>query len=115
MSEALPVPLPARALVRQTWIERLERFAAARLSVIAFCRQEGVSVQAFYYWRHKLAPDHTQTQPTDGPRLLPVHIRVPSAAPVEVVLPSGAVLRLAAGCDLAFIRSLVAALGDPPC
>ena len=31
------------------------------------------------------------------------------------VLPSGTVLRLGSGCDLALVRSLVAALGGAPC
>ena len=33
----------------------------------------------------------------------------------ELVLPGGAVLRLPTGCDLAWVRSLVAALGDAAC
>jgi hypothetical protein len=36
-------------------------------------------------------------------------------APVELVLPGGVVLRLAPGCDLDFVRTLVAALGGRPC
>src|SRR5437660_7768572 len=105
MSEPVPAPQRSRAAVRQAWVERLARFAAAPLPVVDFCRNEGVSAQAFYYWRHKLAAD-TAPEPA-GPRLLPVRI-LPPAAAVEVVLPTGAVLRLGLGCDLAFVRSLVA-------
>lgn len=103
----------SRDTLRQTWCQRLQRFADAQLSVVAFCRQEGVSAHAFYYWKHKLAPD--TTQPTaSGPRLLPVQL-LPAGAPVELVLNNGNVLRLAPGCDLAFVRSLVNALGDTTC
>jgi hypothetical protein len=39
----------------------------------------------------------------------------PPAAPVELVLAGGAVLRLTPGCDLNWVRALVAALGGAPC
>lgn len=108
--ELLPAPR-SRAGLRQQWAERLERFAASGLSVVAFCRSEEVSAQAFYYWRHKLSAQ-TSASP-DGPRLLPVRLTAPT--PVEVVLPGGAVVRVALGCDLAFVRSLIDALAGEPC
>jgi hypothetical protein len=111
MSEIVNRPARCRTETRQLWVERLQRFDASDLSVVAFCKLEGVSAQAFYYWKHKLQrPTLTST---DGPRLLPVGLLNP--APVELALPSGIVLRLAPGCDLTFVRSLVAALGEPPC
>jgi transposase len=103
----------SRASVRQAWIDRLQRFAAAQLSVAAFCRAEGISSQAFYYWKSKLMPQAEQAA-SEHPRLLPVRLLNPPA-PVEVVLPSGTVLRLNSGCDLALVRSLVDALGGAPC
>jgi hypothetical protein len=111
MSESENRPVGNRVALRQQWVERLHRFAEADLTVVAFCRQEGISAQAFYYWKHKLQPP-TPTS-ADGPRLLAVRLLDP--APVEVALPSGIVLRLAPGCDLAFVRALLAALGEPPC
>jgi transposase-like protein len=112
MSEVALASSHSRAAVRLAWIERLDRFAAAGLSVVAFCRSEGVSPQAFYYWKRQLTPaapaaDHS-------PRLLPVRLRADSA-PIELALPTGAVLRIPTGCDLVFLRSLVEALGDVPC
>jgi hypothetical protein len=111
MSESENRPVGNRVALRQQWVERLQRFAQANKSVVAFCQQESISAQAFYYWKHKLQPQ-TPTS-ADTPRLLPV--RLLSSAPVELALPSGIVLRLAPGCDLAFVRSLLAALGEPPC
>jgi hypothetical protein len=111
MSEFENRPVRSRAALRQQWLERLQRFAQAKLSVVAFCKLEGISAQAFYYWKHKLDP-HPVAQ-DDSPRLLPVRLLDP--APVELVLPNGTVLRLAPGCDLAFVRSLLAALRDGPC
>ncbi len=113
MTEEAAVLLPPRAAVRQLWIERLDRLAQSGLAVCAFCRSEGVSTQALYYWKRKLAAG--STAPSEiTPRLLPVRLPA-SAAAVEVVLPSGAVLRLPPGCDLAFVRSLIETLGGAPC
>jgi transposase len=93
------------------WQQRLLRFERSGLSVSTFCDREGVSTPSFYAWRRRLriAPPAD----SDGPRFLPV--RVLASAPVELVLPHGAVLRLTADCDLAFVRSLVDSLGGAPC
>lgn len=116
MSDPVVAPPRSRSAVRQAWIERLQRFDAAGLTVLDFCRAEGVSTQAFYYWRHKLAspPTDADAATADAPRLLPVRL-VASAAPVEVVLPGGAIVRLSPGCDLTFVRAVLDALGGPPC
>jgi hypothetical protein len=113
MSEVVPAPTGSRTATRQIWSERFDRFAQTRLSVAAFCEAEGVSTQSYYYWKRKLASGPADAE-GDLPRLLPVHL-LGSACPVELVLPSGPILRLAPGCDLAFVRSLVAALGDSSC
>src|SRR5947199_345708 len=55
MSEQAPAVPRSRAVIRQAWVERLDRFAASGLCVVAFPRSEGVSCHAFYYWKHKLA------------------------------------------------------------
>ena len=103
-------PVRSRAQTRQIWVERLQRFADSDVSVVAFCHNEGISSHAFYYWKNKLHPD---APGADQPRLLPV--RLLTSAPVELALPNGCVLRLAPGCDLDFVRSLVGALGGQPC
>jgi hypothetical protein len=113
MSAAVAASPRSRAAIRQSWIERLDRFAASGRSVVAFCRTERVSCHAFYYWKHKFAAAPVAPA-NDAPRLLPVRL-LAQPSPVEVVLPTGAVLRLAPGCDLAFVRSLVEALGGAPC
>jgi hypothetical protein len=111
------VPLPekrparTRAQTRQLWVERLQRFTDSNVSVVAFCHQEGISSHAFYYWKNKLHPDLLPD--ADQPRLL--EVRLKDAAPVELALPNGCLLRLAPGCDLDFVRCLVDALGDDPC
>src|SRR2546429_9871736 len=91
-----PVPVSRRshAAVRQAWVERLGRFATAGLATAQFCAAEGVSVASFYLWKRRLAepPPRTAT-PAKTPRLLPVRLAT-IVAPVELVLPSGLVLRV---------------------
>src|SRR4051812_21414444 len=113
MSEEVAVVQRSRNAIRQSWVERMARFAAAGLSVVAFCSAEGVSTQSFYYWRQKLACDAPSTSPA-APRLLPVHLLAPTCS-VEIVLPGGTLLRVSPGCDLSFVRSLVTALEASPC
>ena len=111
----VPCPTGPRAATRQLWVERLQRFAASGQRPAAFCAQEGVSLPSFYAWKRRLAaPDADAATPHEpGLRLLPV--RLPSPAPVEVVLPHGTVLRLQPGCELGWVRCLVEALGGLPC
>ena len=110
----------SRAAVRQVWVERLARYPTSGLSPAQFCANEGVSLPSFYCWKRRLSTEkHSPgTEPTGdtppGPRLLPVRLASTHAVP-EFVLPGGTVLRVPPGCDLAFVRSLVEALGEAPC
>jgi transposase len=99
------------AALHALWQQRLLRFQRSDLSVSAFCDREGVSTPSFYAWRRRLR-SHLPAS-SDGPRFLPVQVL--ASAPLELVLPCGVVLRLTAGCDLAFVRSLVDSLGGSPC
>jgi hypothetical protein len=113
-----PRPTRCRATAHAAWTERLARFPASGLTPAQFCAQQGVSLPSFYAWRRRLAAPATAAAPDSdgdpGPRLLPVRLPAPGAA-VELVLPGGAVLRLSPGCDLAFVRALLQALGGAPC
>jgi transposase len=120
MSEVLVAPPPApckfrsRAATREVWLERLARFPASGLTVPQFCAIEAVSVPSFYSWRRRLQAEAQPPSSDRGLPLLPVRLQ-PSAPPVELVLTTGAVLRLVPGCDLDWVRSLVAALGESSC
>jgi transposase len=125
MSEVVTAPTPpcriarSRAFTREVWVDRLARFPLSGLTPAQFCAIEAVSLPSFYSWKRRLAAQATAPATPShgvdlGPRLLPLRLQQPAAA-VELVLPTGAVLRLPPGCDTAWVRSLVTALGDAPC
>lgn len=106
-------PRKSREANRLEWEQRLSRYHQSGLAVHDFCRSEGVAPQSFYLWKRRLG-SASQRRACDPPEFLPV--RLAPSAPVEIVLPSGAALRLSPGCDLAFVRSLVQTLtGGGPC
>ena len=100
---------------RQLWQQRLERFRDGGLTTSAFCDREGISPASFYAWRRRLQGDPAPNT-ADVARLVPVRLVTPSAgAPVELVLPSGLVLRLPPDTDLAWLRQLLPLFGVDPC
>ena len=114
-------PPASRQARREWWRRQIQRQKEGRRTVAEFCRRLGVSTVTFYAWKRRLAAaaaapaDGPVPPDTDhGPRLLPVRLAAPDRA-VELVLPRGVVLRLPPGCDLAFVRALLDALGAPPC
>ena len=114
-----PKPPRCRAAIRQAWAERRARFAAADRTTAQFCAAEGVSVASLYLWKRRLAAtdlaaDAVRSGPQAGPRLLPVRLAEPTPA-VELVLPTGAVLRIGAGADEATLAALLRLLGVLPC
>jgi transposase-like protein len=93
----------------ERWQQRLRHFARSGLTVTAFCAREGIAPATFHAWKRRL-------RDAAAPQFVPVRLTEPSAAtPVELVLPSGCVLRLAPGCDPAWVRQLLDLLGVPPC
>jgi hypothetical protein len=122
----MPAPSSARLgrrpdlALQDLWRQRLLRFERSGLSAVAFCAKEGVSTPSFYAWRRRLCHPpaepvvHPAVAPAAAARLVPVQV-LPAAAPVEILLPGGIVLRLAPGCDPDFVRELVEALGGRSC
>ena|SRR5262245_57430993 len=100
------MPRSADAATHRLWHERLERFARSGLNIAAFCQREGVSQPSFYAWRRLR---------DESPRFLPVRVIPPSALPVELLLPSGCVLRLSPVCELAWVRDLLEVLEVSSC
>lgn len=101
------------AATRQKWVDRVQRFGDSKLTVAQFCSAEGVSVPAFYFWRRTLAAESV-TERSDQPTVIPVRIARPAPA-VEVVLPSGALIRFSADCDPQRVAALLRAVGAISC
>ena len=110
----------SRAATREVWLDRLARFPLSGLTPAQFCAIEAVSLPSFYSWKRRLAaetvgPATPHSRGVDpGARLLPVRL-LPAGGTPELVLSTGAVLRLPPGCDLGWVRSLAQALGGAPC
>lgn len=108
-------PTRSRAATRAAWVDRLQRFAVSGLSAAQFCAQEGVSLPSFYSWKRRLGRESLDPgMEGSGPRLLPVRLHDPCSG-IELLLPTGVVLRVAAGADEHTLRCLLSLLGVPPC
>jgi hypothetical protein len=111
-------PRPGRRpdpATHRRWQQRLHRFRTSGLTVADFCEQEGISTASFYAWRRRFGVSPAPTA-ADAPRLVPVRLVTPPAsAPVELLLPSGVVLRLSPDTDLIWLRQLFSLLGVAPC
>jgi hypothetical protein len=119
MSEPLdPTPSPEPFGKRQLWQQRLERFRNSGLSVKDFCASEGVSVPSFYSWKRRLAAppgDGPASGPDSSPPFIPLRLVPDAAAPLQLVLPSGVVLRVGPDCDEQLLSRVLALLGVGPC
>lgn len=121
-------PMPS-AQRRAYWAALLGRQRASGLTISAFCRSEGVSLARFFYWKRRLAPDApaparsgASPVPAAAPllfselRLEPSRILGPPPLPlaraggVEIVTPSGWVVRTDSGTDAAWVARLARVL-----
>ena len=115
MPAAFGTPRRDPVATRRKWVERLERFAHANQTVALFCAAEGVSVPSFYVWKRTLSGKPTSPDPVT-PTLVPIRLtHSPAGPPIEVVFPSGTVLRLPADYSPQHLATLVHALEVRPC
>jgi transposase len=100
---------------RRRWAERLERFRRSGQTIAQFCAAEGVSPPSFYVWRRTLADDAPSPEPVT-PTLVPIRLTPsPVGSPIEVVFPSGTVLRFPVDARPEVIAALVHAVEARPC
>jgi len=109
------------------WRKRLARHERSGVTAREFCRRQALAESAFWFWKRELARRDAEkparhpggrsaarrNQPALRlPSLVPVTIgpALPHAAPVEVFLPHGVRVRVAAGCDEAMLRMVLLAL-----
>ena len=113
---------------REWWRRQIARQKAANLSVIEFCRELGVSVTTFYYWRKRVheappllrgqvpvenSPHRLTTTAGTAPlNFVPVSILDPGAGTqLEIELTNACVLRLKGVIDPALLQAAIMAAG----
>ena len=100
---------------RRLWVERLERFGRANQTVAQFCAAEGVSVPSFYVWKRTLAGGTAPLDPV-RPTLVPIRLTAsPAGPPIEVVFPSGTLLRFPIDARPDVVAAVVHAVEARPC
>jgi hypothetical protein len=100
----------------QFWRDTIAAWQESGQSVRAFCAARGVS-EATFFARRRALIDHkasgTSANQPPAPGFVPVQV-VPDPT-IEVVLPSGLVVRAPVAADPAVVARLVASLGGGPC
>jgi transposase-like protein len=89
------------------WRERIAAQERSGLSVQQFCKQQGLNNPSFYYWRKRLrqqTPVRFALVDTEGAQ----HTSCEHS--LELVLPTGERLRIAAGVNAAALRTVLEAL-----
>jgi hypothetical protein len=99
----------------QFWRGVIAAWPKSKQSLSAFCLQRGLSEASFYHWRRTLR--ERDLQPVTAAPLPPVlvPVRVLADTALEIVLPTGLVVRVPAGADAAAVAALVAALRAASC
>src|SRR5262245_13293901 len=113
----------------QFWRETVSAWQQSGQTIRAFCTARSLSEASLYAWRRELAqrdrerrPRHrklSQARPQSSPagaKFIPLQV-LPSAL-IEVVLPTGVMVRLPSGANaaaVATVAQLVAALGTTSC
>ena len=110
----MPSKRRADPQLERFWRETLAAWEKSGKSVRAFCASRGLSQASFYGWRRTLR-ERDRQRPLEErlPRLVP--LRVVPGAVLEVVLPTGLVVRVPDGAEPAAVATLVAALRTAPC
>jgi hypothetical protein len=105
----------------QKWAERLDRFRPGHHKIAEFCAAEGVSVSNFYLWRRRLnspVPSPAINSPVVVPLRITPQPGTPTEspqAPIELVLPSGAIVRLPGTTTPTMIVAILRGMEGRPC
>jgi hypothetical protein len=112
------------------WRGQFQRHQKANLSVALFCRQLGVSVVTFYYWKRRVheadsgtdcsrvnsgQPSGNSITPADGavPNFVPVSVLDPGAGiELEIELTNACVVRLRGVIDPPLLQAAITAAGQ---
>ncbi len=112
------------ALKERYWRDTIRRQGRSGESVSQFCAGEGVRVHQFYWWRRSLRSrdgqptrDAVNDQAAEqgekvDPSFVPVRLAFSTQASIEMVHPSGWVVRVPTGFEPKSLRQILATL-DP--
>jgi len=94
----------------ELWLDRLNRQASGRESVVAFCQREQISAPSFYSWKRRLSPRvevprKNRTARPDQPQLggqsaFAELVIASSAEAAQVQLPGGITITLGTRHDV---------------
>jgi len=99
----------------------MRRWQQSQLSVRAYCARQQLSEPSFYAWKRTLQQRGLLPKAANANSHTPIFVPVslpqsnPIAAPLELVLPTGLTVRVAAGFDADTLRQLLALLREQPC
>ncbi len=95
------------------WKPHLDGWRDSGLSQAAYCREHGLHLKCFAYWRRKLCPELAlSSAPTSMPAVVPIVVRDAPAVDdrIEVRLPNGLQVILSTGLDPARLVPTIRAL-----
>jgi hypothetical protein len=94
----------------QFWQMAIEACEESGLSAAAFCRKEGLSKTAYYYWRRKLVGGVSKSRRKTPPDFLELVMPSTHTLGIELVLSSGNTLRINPGADNKMLSQVLSAL-----
>jgi transposase-like protein len=110
------------------WRDLIMRQPTSGLNIARFCKDAGVSQNAFYIWKKRLrataqqgraaTPRRKHRQKKAVKSLVPVRVITDeshqqlSAQAIEIAWPDGMALRVAAGCDSKLLREVFGLLAS---
>jgi transposase-like protein len=95
---------------RHFWRRALEARRKSGLSIAAFCKKEGISETAYYYWRRKLAGGVLKAKEKSPSDFLEVVLPGSHNAALELVFSGGHRLRIHPGADQKTLSQVLSAL-----
>lgn len=92
----------------QNYAELLSRKAPG-ISVKAFCKENGIHTNTYYYWRKRL---NSPSILSNRHSFIPLTITTPNFTdPFEVVLHNGLKIRVPCNSDTCYLQQLISSIG----
>ena len=103
-----------RRATREQWARRVERWKASGLTAAAFARRDGCNAGSLSWWSWRLKAGDRDATPSPPEAISPmtfVELATPiPREPIEIVLPSGARVRVPADFDGPALERILRAL-----